>query len=364
MTDNLIPMYLPEGFDMSKEFTITFGQYKNLSDKVVTIQQHNAQLATEMTQVVIQRNEGLEREQKLIEEVKRLKQQLAEQPKPDTPAPEQPQGEFTPVISRDRFENLIIGSIVKGGDAGTEDKMVREAIDQAVEVGCNSVTFWIHPSEAAAYLKPENINDPMKNIFKYAADRGVIIGADTVDAALRIIKQTPDDGVFNRYIDNLIALGARYILWNDVDGRDEKNGERIYSPAVIKTGMGRLKRALQEHPQIPIIASLTAGAALDMYKQEFGFNFVEIQTFGSLAELANFVELEADALCIDTQQSASLSYLRDARFLIVQSDISVIRLYAIFDEGTDFRSDRMATRIVEVKETTRQFKETRIKRTA
>lgn len=302
----------------------------------------------------------LERAYARIEELQKPAPPVIVEPEPPNPAPEQPG--FNPVISKTEFRNLVIGSIVKQDDAGTEEDMMRACIDEAIEVGCTSITAWFHPSEAAGYVKPENINNPLKNIFKYAADRGIIIGADTVDAALRILPETITDDAFNKYIDNLISLGAKYLLWNDVDGVldgfETIPAQRVYTPEAIKTGMARINRALKEHPTVPVIASLTAGANLEEFRQ-YGFHFIEIQTFGSLDELKGFVKLNADALCIDVQQSQSLAYLKEARAILVASDATVIRLYAIFDGDTDFRRDKMATRVAEIKETNRQFKETR-----
>lgn len=280
-------------------------------------------------------------------------------PVPDPKPVPNPAG-FQPVISKTQFDNLIIGCIVKIDDAGTEDDMVRQSIDKAVEVGCNSVTFWMHPTEVEKHL--ENIDDPQQNTFRYAADRNVVIGADTIDAALRILPETVNDEEFDAYVDGLITLGAKYLLWNDVDGLDQ--GERVYTPDEIESGMKRIRRALRNHPNIPVIASLTAGADLDDYRRLYGFEFVEIQTDGTIAELRNFMLLDADVFALFAEQDKSLNYLKDSRAIVVNSDAKAIRLYAIYDGSTDLRKPKLAPKVAEITETNRQFRATRTKVTA
>lgn len=283
---------------------------------------------------------------------------------PPLPAPEVPpvDPEAQPPVLPDEpgavpfnIEGHVLCCIVKDNKPSlTQDNMTRQVISIAAAMGCTGWTGFLNEQEVLEHL--ENIDHPTVNLIKYGADRGLIFGADTVNAMLRVIPWTEEDERFKAYFDGLVKLGARFVIWNDVDG--EEDGRRVYSPVAIAAGMGRIRAALKAAgaPKMPIVASLTAAAKPDFYRSEYGFDYVEMQTFGNLRELRGFMDDLFDVYALDAQDGYSVSQIQEARPYIVKGAAHALRLYAGFDyDGTDWR--RMPEQVKEHTETIRRWRE-------
>lgn len=281
---------------------------------------------------------------------------LPEPPKP-VPAPAPVEPPVKPVAFN--IEGEVLVCIVKDDTPSTkQNATTREVLDIAAEMGATGWTGFFNESEVQAHLK--NINHTTLNLVKYGADRRLkTFGADTINAMLRVIPAAEDEARLQPYLGGLIKLGADFIIWNDVDGVDD-DGERVYPPDAIKAGMKRLRDALKAigFPNFPIMASLTAAAKPDFYRTEYGFDLVEMQTFGNLKELQGFMDDLFDVYALDAQKSFSVAEIRAARPFIVKGASHALRLYAGFDyDDNDFRE--MPDQVKEHTITIQQWKEAR-----
>lgn len=284
---------------------------------------------------------------KLIIENTELKERLLQTPKPPTP----PVGDGLLLIRKDSIQNANICSIVKDDTPGAkQNEMTRQVLKIAQSVGCNMWTGFFNEFELnlTAY----------SGLVAYGHSLGLAFGADTVDAMHEIIYRGADDDIndarFKKYIEDLIKLGAVMLIVNDADGKN-KDGTLRYPAPYLKRMVQRIKTAASAYPEIPVMASLTAGADPKAYKAEYGFDLVEAQTFGTISELTSFLKRGFDVYCLDAQKSSSVKYLQQARAVLLKEKPKAIRWYAGFDYGgTDWRA--MPTQVKEITETSKQLK--------
>ena len=301
-----------------------------------------------------------------LDENKRLSARIAELEKPPVIVePEKPPvtepAAFEAEVSRAGIHNAIIGCIVKDNTpTEPQNEITRQSIDLAAEAHCNMVTFFLNIEEVKEHLR--NIGDGKNNLVRYAKSLNLRYGADSVDVIVARTPEAPDEPILTPYFEGLIKLGAEFVIFNDADGVIKETGLRRYPPDMLRKMVTRVRVALRNHQNIPIVASLTANADPATYKA-LGFDLVEAQTFGSTANLKSFLERGFDIYCIDTQVSSSVSELLSDRPVLLASKATAIRLYAIFDyDGagrpkTDWR--RMAVQVKEITETNRLFIEKR-----
>lgn len=230
--------------------------------------------------------------------------------------------EVPPVTDAPKLRNIIGITITKDDTPGPkQDAMTRALLDLCSKVGFTHWRGLLNYEEAKAQVT--QAEDDPDNLPGYGRRLGMQFVADTVDSQ---VKRLDKDGLI-RYIGWLKKLGAVALYFNDVD-----------DPAKADVIHGWIKRAREAMTaaefNVPLIGSFTANFDRAKYP---GFDQYEIQTFGTLSEFKRFLDMRADFLCIDGQQSATLEYLQKMTALVVEGKRDVW-VYSAKDEDTDWRN--------------------------
>jgi hypothetical protein len=152
--------------------------------------------------------------------------------------------------------------------------------------------------------------DDPRNLFALAQKLHLKIAADTMDVpALQY-----GDAQLAAYQSSLEDLGVSLWVVNDANQyREMKNpdGSLKYAPGTLE----RLVERLRKNSKLPIMASLTASAAIGAYGM---FDVLEAQCFGRIGELDDFLKRPFGAFCFDARESVTLDYLMKAHDVTLQ----------------------------------------------
>ena len=198
---------------------------------------------------------------------------------------------------------------------------VKTAMQWAKRLGFDTWRGFFNPQEVRDHLKA---TPPLGNLVAYGKAQGLRFLADTLDT---ILKQLPSDVDLKAYMDGLIALGCEGVYINDADQ---------YTLEVLRGYVARLRTAA---PEMPIFVSLRASANVSLYKEMV--DYVEIQTFGTTAELARFLALD-DALafklvmCLDARAPMTVTDFAQRAAVILKNAPEAFFYYA--DQPGDYEA--------------------------
>lgn len=257
---------------------------------------------------------------------------------PSIPPGEHP-FELKPVINRHYMNNVAGFCITLGEDppSATVDAQAREFILLGKRMGFKCARFYRNKDEVRADVKrtPEDL----RNLYAFCLKNDIVPVSDTVDRAALELSDTE----LKEYLAGLKQLGSPLYIFNDANQyRGKKKDGTPYPPMTLEN---MVKRVRTFQPDMPIMASVTAGAKIEDYRPLF--EYVEAQTFGKTTELDSFLDRDFDAFCLDGQASVSLDYLRKAHDIILKDNPAAFWYYTASDEKTDWRNMTDKTALIE-----------------
>lgn len=224
------------------------------------------------------------------------------------------------------FLPRLFGMTIENGDSAPSKArydVIMKALDWGKAQGFSTYRLFLNPSEVAELQKP---TPQYGNVIAYGKSLGFRWLADTIDT---IVGNLPDDTKLKEYMDGLKALGCEGVYINDAD--------RAALPLnMLRIMASRLRRAA---PDMPIFASLTATADLATYKGIV--DWVEIQTFGTPAELTRFLAIDNALpypliLCLDLRKPLTTDDLKTRAALLKKDPPYAFFMYA--DLAADYES--------------------------
>lgn len=224
------------------------------------------------------------------------------------------------------------------------DTAAGELMRMGAKMGFEWTRFFRNKEELSndIWRKPD---DP-RNLYALALQLGLKVAADTIDViALRLT-----DSELDKYLDYIETMGAKLLVFNDANQyREAKNadGSPKYPPGTLE----RLVERVRKRSKLPLMASLTATAALGAYTM---FDYTEAQCFGRIGELDDFLKRPFDAFCLEGRASASLDYLMKAHDILLQFKPSFAWWYTAFDKQTDWRT--MPDKVALIEKTVKALK--------
>jgi hypothetical protein len=199
----------------------------------------------------------------------------------------------------------------------SENALARKAMDWGKSIGLDMFRLFLNPSEARAMAAMADDNP--EKITAYGRKIGLRWMADTLDTIAGLLK-TRDE--LKAYTDALIQMGCEGFYVNDAD--------RAALPFdALKVLIARLRDAA---PDMPIFVSLLGSANVDLYKTVA--DYVEIQTFGSLSELATFLK-RGVIPCLDLRKPMTVSDLKARAEVALRFPPQAFYFYA--DLVTDYQ---------------------------
>jgi hypothetical protein len=205
----------------------------------------------------------------------------------------------------------------KSAPSHTQNAYARLAMDWGKSVGLDMVRLFINPSEAR--LMSTMTDDNPENIIGYARKIGLRWMADTMDTIASLLK-TPTE--LKAYCDALAKMGCEGFYVNDAD--------RMAIPfEALRLMIARFRAAA---PEMPIFVSLLGSANVDQFKTVA--DYVEIQTFGSLAELSTFLK-RGVIPCLDLRKPMTVTDLKARAEVALRFPPQAFYFYA--DLVTDYQ---------------------------
>lgn len=278
---------------------------------------------------------------KRIEDMQPVKPPVVTEPPKPPPVVAPVVSAVKPIITKTELKNVAGFCVTLGRlpPSATVDATARELIVMGRGMGFNCVRFFRNKDEVAADLK--RTPDDLRNLYAFAQKQGMVVVADTINRAAYDL----NDAELKTYLAGLKTLGTPLYIFDDGNQyREAKNADgKLKYPAGTLERLVKRVRDLQ--PDMPIMASLTAGAVIKDYEPLF--DFTEAQTFGSSANLDTFLDRGFDAYCLDGQASASLDYLRRAHDIILKDNPTAVFWYTASDEKTNWLDMDDKTALIE-----------------
>lgn len=252
------------------------------------------------------------------ETILKLQDQLKQ---PPAPVP-------TPKITRTTLPRIYGFTIEKSKEAPSNllYTKVRTAMKWGASMG---FTYWrgfFNTQEVAEHLKSAPVYG---NLITYGQGLGLRPIADTIDT---IHFKMTDDIAYKIYLDGLIKLGFEGVYINDANRGD-------LPLETLKIMVGRIRRL---SPDMPIFASLLATANIATYKAIV--DHVEIQTFGTPAELVTFLTVDDNLpypviMCFDARTPMTALDFAKRAALILKNPPSQFFYYADLPGDYDAQPD-------------------------
>jgi len=216
----------------------------------------------------------------------------------------------------------VLGFTIENGKTAPDAKQyghVRTAMDWGQRQGLNVYRMFLNPTEMRNHAAPPK-SYILGNLIQYGTSRGLRYMADTMD---RIAQLLPNDDDLKAYCDRAEALGCEGFYIND--------GDRKELPLVdLMTILLRLRKAA---PGMPLFVSLMGNANLALYSKLL--DRVEIQTFGSDAELTNYLAIKAIP-CLDLRRPLTAEDIRKKANIIAAKPPRDLFFYA--DLASDYEA--------------------------
>lgn len=204
----------------------------------------------------------------------------------------------------------------KKAPSPAESALARQAMDWGKGIGLDMFRIFLNPSEART-MSTMSADNP-EHFIAYGRKIGLRWMADTLDTIAGLLP-TPD--ALKAYCDQLTAMGCEGFYINDAD-------RKTLPFEQLRALITRLRTAA---PQMPIFVSLLGSANLDLYKSVA--DYVEIQTFGTLSELATFLKRGAIP-CLDLRKPMTVSDLKARAEVTLRFPPPALYFYA--DLVTDY----------------------------
>lgn len=239
-----------------------------------------------------------------------------------------------PAISKGEISGMA-GFTITTGDAEpseSEDIRTRELMSLGGSMGFNTVRWFMNVYQLREAVKMLRADNPLC-LPLYARQQHLTPILDTVDRqALHL-----DDELFAEAMHHIRSLGFAAVCFNDANQyRERKNGfGRLYYP--VGTLESLVKRVRIAAPDLVIFASVTATAKAYQYRELF--DYVEIQSFGTLNDFKQFQTYSYDWLCLDGRNTAKPRYLTSILNTLLASTDNNFFVYTAYDAaGTDWRN--------------------------
>jgi hypothetical protein len=205
----------------------------------------------------------------------------------------------TPISSPQKVTRTALGRWAgftiehsKKAPTPAENALARKAMEWGKSIGLDMFRLFLNPSEARAMAAMADDNP--EKVTAYGRKIGLRWMADTLDTIAGMLK-TRDE--LKAYTDALVQMGCEGFYINDAD--------RAALPFdALKVLIARLRDAA---PDMPIFVSLLGSANVDLYKTVA--DYVEIQTFGTLSELATFLK-RGVIPCLDLRKPMTVTDLK------------------------------------------------------
>lgn len=192
----------------------------------------------------------------------------------------------------------------------------KSAMDWGKRIGFNTYRIFLNPTEMRNMAAGTGT---LENIIAYGSSLGLSWMADTMDT---VVKLLPGDVGLKDYCDNGTKLGWAGVYVNDAD--------RSTLPIeTLRTMVARLRKFVR----VPIYGSLMGTADIVLYGQIF--DRVEIQTFGTDAELVNYLAIDAIP-CLDLRSPLTTEQLKAKAAIIKRNPPRDLYYYA--DLNSDYEN--------------------------
>ncbi len=189
----------------------------------------------------------------------------------------------------------------------------KSAMDWGKRIGFNTYRIFLNPTEMRNMAAGVG---SLENIIAYGSFLGLAWMVDTMDT---ICKMLPLDSSLKNYCDAGERLGWTGIYFNDAD--------RLDLPIeTLRLMVARVRKFVT----VPIYGSLMGTADIALYGEIF--DRVEIQTFGSDSELANYLKIDAIP-CLDLRKPLTTEQLKAKAAIIARNPPKDLYYY------TDLNSD-------------------------
>lgn len=228
-----------------------------------------------------------------------------------------------PIISKAEMLNVAGVAIPKGNaPSAAQDQNARDMMLMASLMGLNAWRGFFNLNEVKAHAAMLE-NNP-NHLPGYGRRLGLTFFADTLNNPA-VNYSDPDLKVYMEGLRKMAGAGPFIGYFDDANQyREVKNAD-----GTLKYPKGTLERLVtrirQYAPDIILVASLTANAAIGEYKPLF--DFVEAQTFGKIGELPGFLDRKFDVFCLDARKEISADYLAQAAEILVSKNPRSIFYY-------------------------------------
>lgn len=284
----------------------------SLREQLATRDKQAEEFRQGLIKMTEERNALLDENKRLSDELAALKAPVVV-PVPEVPTPEQ---KFT--LTKTTMRGVCQVTITKDDTPGDkQDAIVREILQLCKGMGFTHWRGLLNYEEARSTI----------SLPALGRECGMEFIADTIDSQMK--RADMNDGKLRVYLEQLKKHGARALYINDAD-------EPAKAP-FLQDWLKRIRSAMQAAEfDVPIIGSFTA--LFDMAKYP-GFDFYEIQCFGTPEELRTFLAREdVDVWCLDTRKNMSTARFQQRVPIILDAKPENIALYTAFDySGTDWR---------------------------
>lgn len=234
----------------------------------------------------------------------------------------QPTAPIVDRVTRTSLPRIAGFTIEKGksSPSATLYTQVKTAMKWGAGMGLNYWRGFFNPTEVAQHigLKASTLG----HLPDYGRSLGLRFIADTIDTVLKLIPasaQDPNETALKGYMDGLAKMGAEGVYFNDADNR---------AIDLLKADVERLRKVA---PEMPIFVSLMGSANVDAYKAIV--DHVEIQTFGTLADLTRFLQRDV-IMCLDVRSPLTAADLKARAETALKTPPKAFFLYA--DLPTDY----------------------------
>lgn len=238
------------------------------------------------------------------------------------PEPPKPVNDKKPRISKSEFSNVAGVTITTDSTPSIgKDARTRDLLKLCGSAGFNTARWLTNHAEAAAQLKLFRANSP-DCLVTVARAAGLTPVADTVEL---MVTATYSDAALKLYFGTLKELGCAALYVNDAD--------RKALAGTLDASVARIRAA----SDLPLVASIQASSDIGRFKKLF--DWVEVQTFGTVDEFKKYVGLPADVWCIDGRRGyASAAFLNAMLPVLLDAKKSALMVYTALDETTNWQT--------------------------
>lgn len=298
----------------------------NLKDAETVVNGLSAQLTATQSAEQAERETRLKTQEALAKSVARERELQALLDKP--PVVTLPVAR-KPIITKTEIKDVAGIAIPKGNaPSASQDQNARLLMLLWSMMGGNAWRGFMNLQEIKAHttMLDNNVN----HLPGFGRRLGLTFIADTLNNhAVNL-----SDGDLRIALDGLRKMSGTDKFIGYFDDANQYRDETKYPKGTLERLVKRIRSIA---PDIILVASLTANATINDYKNpDTLFDFVEAQTFGKIGELPVFLERSFDVFCLDGRKEISIDYL--AKSIDIVGELNPRNIFYYITAITDWQN--------------------------